>query len=249
MRKIFLSLLFLLFLTQDTNAQKESERLTYKQFIKLDKSWKGALSSYLFLWIDGDYSSNPEFTVDIDRIFDFNDDDWMYVPLRVQKVFRNNKQSFQFELTDSSLTTYYDGELILYHPNDFTCESLTDYSSRRDMVRAYDEKGNSFWDEHLKESFQKRLSEIFIKYRKENYEVVLFPKNTIYLSASGLPLRIAYQYNKENGLSIHKLCSCKHELLQSPYTQDLAALADEYCEKYNLSKIIFAARVVKIREG
>ena len=250
MKKIFLSLLIsLLFLTQGVNAQKEKGTLTYKQFMKLDKSWKGALSSYFFWWIYGDYTSNPEFTPDVDRLFDFKDDDWRYIPLRVQKVFQNNKQSFQFEMTDSSLTAYYDGEFILSLLNvGFTCEMISEVSDYRSRVWVFDEKGNSFWDEQLMESFQERRIEIYKKYWNESYETIFFPYDTIYIAASERPLVIAYQYSKETELSIHKFCSCKHELLQNPYVQDLTALADEYCDKYNLSRIIFAARVVRNRE-
>ena len=214
--------------------------------VKLDNYFKGAITMYLFLWIDGYYSFDPDFTTDVNKLFDFKEDDAMFIPVRIQQILHDNKQSFLLEKTDSSLTVYYDGHFIMYLPNTLTCKSISE--RMRDMVKIYDEKGISIWVEDIITSFQEDIIQIYKKYYKGEYMTVLFPIDTIYVAASNRPLIIAYQYDKEQGLSIHKICSAEHLFIENPYTEDLAMLAKKYCEEYNLSKIIFAARVMKKEE-
>lgn len=240
--------MLLFFLIQNINAQIWEKPLSYNEMVKLDKSLKGSVIYYLFLWIDGYYSADLEFNTSIDELFDFSKDDAMLVPVKIQQILQNNKQSFQLEKTDSTLTIYYDGQFIICLQNSFTCESISERSSRRNMVRIYDEKGVSIWNEQLVKTFQEEIIEIYKKYREEEYETVFFPNDTMYIAASNQPLIIVYQYNKKQGLSIHKLCACKYELLRNSYIKDLAELANKYCEKYNLNKIIFAARVLRSKD-
>jgi hypothetical protein len=246
MKKIYLllSVVFLL-LINDVNAQVEKKALSYKKFSKLNKSLKGSIITYLFLWIDGQYSSDPDFMPDVNKIFEFEKDDAMLVPVRIQQILQDNKQSIQLEKTDSSLTVYYEKEFLMCLPNSFTCGSIADYTSRRNMVKTYDEEGVFFWNEQLEKSFREGIIQIYKKYYTEGYKTVFFPKDTVYIAASERPLVIAYRYDKEKGLSVHKICSSEHTLIENQYTEDLAALAEKYCEQYNLSKIIFAARILR----
>ena len=247
MKKYLLLTMILFSLMQGINGQTEKKTLSYKEIIKLNKSLKGSVFWYLFIWVDGHYSVDLEFTTDVNIFFDFNRNEVMFIPIKIQQILHNNRQSFQLDRKDSSLTVYYDGQFIMYFENNLYCESISE--RLRDMVRMYDEKDVAIWSEELEGLFREKIVQIYKKYNKEDYETVLFPiDTTYYVAASNRPLMIAYQYEKKQGLSIHKLCSCKHELLHSQYTQDLAALANEYCEKYNLSKIIFAARVLKNKD-
>ncbi|MDL2262669.1 hypothetical protein LJC11_04100 [Bacteroidales bacterium OttesenSCG-928-I21] len=108
------------------------------------------------------------------------------------------------------------------------------------MVKIFNQEGTAIWDEDLIESFREKLIQINNKYIKEKYEIVFFPIDTIlYIAASNKPLMILYQYDSIKGLSIHKICSSKYEFLKHIYLEELADLADEYCRKYSLSKIIF----------
>lgn len=247
MKKIYFILIIFLFLTQSADAQVDKKALSYKEFSKLDKSLKGNVVWYLFLWVDGYYSGDLEFTTDINKLFDFKEDDAIYVPVKIQRILQENKQSFQLEQTDTSLTIYYDGHFIMYLSNTLTCASMSE--RKRDLVYLCDESENFIYDEGILELFQADVREIYKKFIQKGYTTVLFPVDTItYFAASNRPLIVAYQYDKEQGLSIHKICACKYELLQNSYTKNLAELAEKYCEKYNLSKIIFAARVLKSKE-
>jgi hypothetical protein len=196
----------------------------------------------LYLWIGGYYSGDLEFTTDVDKLLDFKEDDAMFVPVRIQQILQDNKRFIQLEKTDSSLAVYYDGHFIIYLPNTLTCKSISEH--RRDLVRMYDEKETFIWEEETVNLFREEIIQIYKKYHNEKYEAVLFPKDTIYyMAASERPLIVAYQYDKEKGLSIHKICSIEHTLIENPYTEDLAELAKKYCTEYHLSKILFAARV------
>lgn len=247
MKKIYFPLIILLFLTQITNAQEDKKILSYKEFSKLDKSLKGNITWYLFLWIEGYYSGDLEFTTDVNKLFDFKEEDAMFIPVKIQQILQENKQSFQLEKTDTSLTIYYDGHFIMYLPNTLTCASISE--RKRDLLYLYDESKNFIYDERIIELFQADIIEIYKKFIKKEYTTVLFPIDTItYFVASNQPLIVAYQYDKEQGLSIHKICSTEHIFIENLYTEDLAALAKKYCEEYNLSKIIFAARVLRNKD-
>lgn len=229
------------------NAQNAKTPLSYKKLIKLDKSLEGSITQYLYLWVGGHYLYNLDFKTTADKIFNFSEvseEEAMLVPAKIQQIFQDNKQFFQFETTDTSLNIYYDKHLMLYITYVFTCESISENSDKRKMIQMFDNQGFSVWNEELQNSFREDIFQIYRKYKDEKYDVILFPKDSIYIYAPERPLIIPYQYDKEIGLSIHKICSTNHKLIKNPYTQDLTALAKKYCEIYDLSKIIFVALIV-----
>lgn len=238
---IFLSLTF--FLIGNVDAQSGKQLLSYKKMMKLDKSLKGGICWGLFNWAQGYYSAYLEYPENIDEFFNFDDDD---ISLKIKSLLQNNKEAFSLKSTDSTLTIYYEKQLFFelsgFSLNCFIISEVSDY---RTMVNMFDNQGICFWKEEIVNSFREDIIQVYKKCANEKYYSVLFPKDTVYIAASERPLVIVYQYDKEQGLSIHKICACKHKLLQNSYTKDLAELAEKYCEKYNLSKIIFAARVLR----
>jgi hypothetical protein len=127
----------------------------------------------------------------------------------------------------------------------FDCLDISNVSDRRNMVKLFDNNGFSIWNEEIVKSFREEIIQIYEKFKKDGYKTVFPKKDTFYVVASCLPLVIAYEYDKKHGLSIHKICSVVHKLSENLYTKEIAELAEKYCKKYDLSKIIFSARVYK----
>jgi hypothetical protein len=240
--KFLLNTLIIFLFLFNSHAQNKKEQLSYKEFVKLDKYLKGEIGFCLFLRAEGYYSSYLEYPTNVDKFFNFDEN--TIIPKHIQSVFLNNKKSFLLVNKDSILLIYYDNVLLDSFHARFGCTEISEFSDMRSMVAFFDNQDFPFWDEELANLFRDDIFQIYKKFIGEIYYTVLFPKDTVYIAASERPLVIAYQYDKGKGLSIHEICSSEHTLIENQYTEDLATLAKRYCEQYNLSKIIFSARVV-----
>jgi hypothetical protein len=239
MKKIFFSLLIILFIIQNIYAQTDHKPLTYEDILSLDDSTHGNIAFYLLTWTQAYYSAYFDLTTDIDKFFHYNAGD------ATTSIFWDNKDSLRLERVDNGLIFYYNEKfLFIVNVPIITCKQISCGSYNRIMVNSFDKEGNSVWLKRFEKSFQRKRVQIYKKCIKEGYKTLIFPNDTLYREASNRPLIIAYQYDIIQGLSIHKLCSCDYQLEQNLYTQELAALADKCCKKYKLSKIIFAARVM-----
>lgn len=241
MKKYFICVIFLFLLIPNIFAQ--SNNLSYKEMKKLDKKLNGSISFYLFSWFLSNYSNNLDFSTDIDIFFNFNDDQGQYVPIRIQRILQENKQAFQLKQTDSNCSIYYDGHYLMELSPPLTCDAIS--IRMRDMVEMYDLNGNYIYNDTYIDSFRNELSNVYKLCKYRNFVRVPFTKDTTY---SYFFIVIPYQYDTINGLSIHKICSQNYLLSSNYYTQALASLAEEFCKKHNLSKIIFSALLLKENE-
>ncbi len=243
MKKLFVYILFFFLLIPHNIIYAQSNPLSYKEFKKLDKKLDGSISYYLFSYFLSNYSNNLDFSTDIDEFFNFNDDDGQFIPLLIQQVLQANKQAFQIKQTDSNCYIYYDGHCIMGLSPPLSCDAIT--IRMRNMVKMYDLNGDCIYNEIYIDSFRNELSKVYKVCKCRNFVRVPFTKDTTY---SYFSIVIPYQYDTTNGLTIHKICSQDYMFTTNYYTQLLYSLAEDFCKKYNLSKIIFTALLLKENE-
>lgn len=246
--KKYLSLIIIVLICfiANSKSQSKSKTLTYKQFIKITEIMN--IKNYvedIFHLVNLYYRENLEYPQTIATLIQVEDNEMPC--LFIRELFNLYQNSFSIHSTDTSCIIYCQNKVIYTETNFqnlkcYQCSETVDY---KHLVRLYAIDNKLVNDTNLVNTLNNNLKLLYHKISQKNYTIC---RTNISNTNISIPLYILYQYDTINGLSIHKICSQNYLLSSNYYTQALASLAEEFCKKHNLSKIIFSALLLKENE-
>jgi hypothetical protein len=243
MKKIILvSFLFtFLFTSCSTYKVKTSEGiysvnkyLRYDEYLNIDSLLYGNINHFLLLSIKSNYYIHFQYTVKFEDVL--NTIKSIQINPDILKILKKNKDSFYLRIDEmGNLFVFYQENLLMIINNDFDCDLVSESSDLRTTVNMFDKKRKYIYNEKKESSFRKELSIIRNKYHNLGYK-------TIQLE-SGFEKQTLCQYDDIYGF--FQLCPFELEIIENNYIKEIELLSTQYCKRYKLSKIIFAASILE----
>lgn len=236
---------FFLFSVYSVKSQGDNKILNFEELMQLNDSLEGSVLFYFYWLSDSYYSAYLEFPQTPNQLFNFGNNEELLIAKRTLSILKKNSTNFYFEDKDSIFFVFYDKNIFATFYRPFGCNEFSEYSEKRKMIRIFDKEGFFIWNKKIAISFRKDLDNIYKKYIEQAYTTIFSQEDSNYIMASNKPKIIVYQYDNVKNLTIHKLCSCNFDMSNNQYLVELKQLSMKYCKRYNLSKIIFAARIMR----
>ena len=154
-----------------------------------------------------------------------------------KSFFRDREACFTIRQNDSTATLLYgDSLFVIMLPKPAFCSSIEGYYNRH-LVKIFDTSYNLCYSNILYRKFHKMLYGIHHSFFKQGYIAV---SDSLSENSSTIPVIVWYQYDRDNGLTIHKSCSGCHTMIESGYSDMMLMSLEQFCQRFHCSKIIYA---------
>ena len=105
------------------------------------KMVKKNLYFYLYYWAEAQFKGYLEFPKDVEKAFSFHGTEGDMLPYNLKKFLWDNRLSFHFETTDSTLFISYKNKAFARFTADFRCDDISNFIYYMNYFRVYDTRG------------------------------------------------------------------------------------------------------------
>lgn len=229
----------------DSQQFEFNKPISYLEYMSLNDSIRSCINYSIYSMLNDYYYNNYEFTTNVNDLFrETNKSNIKFV----DDFLKVNKASYSVEInSDTAIIIYYQGHLIdtLSGFDPINCDLVSTVFDYRKIVRFFDRDGNIVTNMKGQEHFSKDLKTISEEFWRDGNTPSYYYNDSKNNANSKLLRYIIYSFDIEKGITIPKLCikEVNCNIMESHYTKSVAILAEKYCKKYKIKKIVFAAQL------